>query len=66
MTILFKRILRTINTLKTQPSPNHLLGLFSMSCNQDKYHRFNGTAGRGGDAGEDAGGTRGVAKRTVL
>ena len=30
-----------------------------MGCSQGKYHHFPGTAGRGGDAGEDAGGGRG-------
>ena len=61
VTILFKKkkSLGQAKPLKIQASPNHLLGLFPMGCNQDKHHCFHGTVGRGGNAGEDAGATRG-------
>ena len=64
VTILFKKkIPRAKTPLKIQASLNHLLGLFPMGCNQDKYciqSSFSSSAvGRGGDTGEDAGGTRG-------
>ena len=51
VTTLFKKIRGATKPLKIQASLNHLLGLFPMGCNQDKYRRFHGTAGRGGDAG---------------
>ena len=57
--IFLKRFLGTINQPKIQASLHHLLCLFPMGCSQGNFHHFHGTAGRGGDAGEDAGETWG-------